>query len=124
MTLVEFVEAMTRLLPVNSIIQNPGGGTSTIVAYGDDAVSYRRGKSKITVCISELYTAYLEFRGRQMSSTELRERWPEIFDSAARPAGHNCNCTFLFRVLERLGLSGPVAGAGQRGNPFSVSVLT
>jgi hypothetical protein len=117
-----FVAGVTRAFPTGTVIQNPGGGTSTIVGFSGTHISYRRGSSTITVAFDDLYEAYSRFTGREVSSTELRKRWPSVFDSTARPAGHSCNCTFLFRVLEALELSRPIRGAGVRGNPFSVRV--
>ena len=120
MTLIDFVAAVKATFPVGTVIVNPGGGTSTIVGYGDKNVSYLRGNSTITVELIDLYEAYSSFRGQRVSSSDLRVFNPSVFDSAARPAGHSCNCTFLFRVLERLSLSGPISGSGVRGNPYAV----
>src|SRR3990172_9929658 len=117
MTLDKFVAAVKLAFPVGTVIENPGGGTSTIVGYSNMNISYVRGRSTIAVAFSDLYETYAKFKGQHVSSTELRAFRPSVFDSAARPAGHSCNCTFLFRVLEKLNLSGPITGSGVRGNP-------
>lgn len=122
MSLDDFVGQIKRAFPVGAIIDNPGGGTSTIAGYSDSKISYNRRNSSISVAFSDLYEAYSHFKGQRVSSTELREFMPSVFDSAARPAGHSCNCTFLFRILENLHLSGPITGSGVRGNPYSVKV--
>lgn len=124
MDLDAFIAGIKRVFPVGAVIDNPGGGTSTIVGFSETHVSYKRGRSTIAVAFADLYEAYSRFRGRELSSTELRKLWPSVFDSAARPAGHSCNCTFLFRLLEELQLSGPMSGSGVRGNPYSVKVVS
>jgi hypothetical protein len=55
-----------------------------------------------------------------MGTRKSRQR--DIFDSNARPAGHSCNCTFLFLVLKEIGLCGEIKGAGKAGNPFYVDI--
>lgn len=104
------------------MVDNPGGGTSRIVAYSDTNVSYIRGSSRIAVAFTDLYAAYSSFKGKHVSSSDLRAFRPSVFDSAARRAGHSCNCTFLFCILNELNLSGPISGSGVRGNPYSVVV--
>lgn len=118
----EFVLRLKAAFPVGAVINNPGGGTSTIAGYNDSKVSYVRGQSKMAVAFSDLHEAYLAFVGQKVSSSQLKIFQPSVFDSAARPSGHNCNCTFLFCILEQLGLSSAVIGSGVRNSPFSVTV--
>lgn len=122
MELDTFASDIRKAFPVGTVIENPGGGTSTIMYFTETHVSYKRGRSKIAVGFTDLYEAYDRFRGQEVSSTDLRELWPSVFDSAARPAGHSCNCTFLFCLLEGLRLSGPISGSGVRGDPYLVKV--
>lgn len=123
MDLNAFVAGIRHAFPVGTVIDNPGGGISTIIGFSDTHVSYKRGRSSILVDFVDLHDAYSRFRGEEVSSTDLRKFRPSVFDSAARPAGHSCNCTFLFRLLEELKLSGPMRGSGVRGNPYSVKVV-
>jgi hypothetical protein len=123
MDLDTFLTSIKRVFPVGTVIDNPGGGTSTIVGFSDRHASYKRGRSTISVAFADLHEAYSHFRGEEVTSTDLREFRPSVFDSAARPAGHSCNCTFLFRLLEGLRLSGQIDGSGVRGNPYSVRVF-
>jgi hypothetical protein len=118
----EFVLSLKEAFPVGAVIDNPGGGTSTIAGYSESKVSYVRGQSKITVAFADLHDAYLAFAGKDVSSSQLKTFRASVFDSAARPSGHNCNCTFLFCVLGQLGLSGTLADSGVRNSPFSVKV--
>jgi len=118
MTLEEFVERIRTALPVGSILENPGGGTSTIIAHSPSFITYRRGKSSIRVAHESLFKAYTAFLGRQLSSSDLKVFAPNVFDSAARPAGHSCNGTFLLLLLRHLGLAGDIQGKGVRGNPY------
>ncbi len=118
----KFESAMQKALPPKTEFENPGGGTTTIVGYSNSRVSYRRGKSSISVSLLDLYEAYSAFIDNEVSASDLKSFRPSVFDSSARPAGHSCNCTFLFRALETLGLCGPIQGSGVRGRPFAVKV--
>lgn len=120
MQFTEFEKAFRASIPVGTIFYNPGGGTSHILSYTDSKVCYLRGKSRIYVQLRDLYSAYKQFCGGQMSSADLRTFKPVVFDSAARPGGHSCNCTFLFLSLEQLGLVDRIYGEGVSGNPFFV----
>ncbi|MBC3810902.1 hypothetical protein [Undibacterium aquatile] len=122
---MNFEDFMTRVInafPVGTLVKNPGGGTSLIVANKDFKITYQRGKSTMSVKLIDLFAAYEQFRGMQLTSSDLKIFRPAIFDSSARPAGHSCNCTILFRIFEKLQLCEPIEGAGVRGNPFSIKI--
>lgn len=119
MNLKEFVRRIREALPIGTVIDNPGGGTSKITGFTDERISYVRGSSTISVKLVDLHSAYESFCGKQVTSSELKKFAPAAFDSQARPAGHSCNCTFLFGALERAGLAGTLTGSGVRGAPFS-----
>lgn len=124
MELEEFVAKARRALPVGYRFDNPKRGTSEIVSQNEQRVTYRRGSSPINVRWADLYQAYVRFAGRRVSSSDLRRALPAVFDSAARPAGHSCNCTFLFHLLKHLSLTiGDLEGRGVAGDPFAVTVL-
>jgi len=122
---MDFQEFKTRIntdIPVDTILDNPGGGTSTITSVSDDKISYMRGGSTIYVSFQELYDAYSKYRGQKVTSSNLKVYRPSVFDSAAKPSGHSCNCTFLFLLLSRIGEANGIQGAGVRGNPYFVEV--
>ena len=124
MEVEEFVARARRALPVGYSFDNPKRGTSEIVSLNEQRVTYRRGLSRINVRWADLHEAYVRFASRRVSSRELRCAMPAVFDPAARPAGHSCNSTFLFHLLERLSLtSGDLQGRGVAGDPFAVTVL-
>ena len=120
MTLNEFRDRIRRAVTPGSTFQNPGGGTSLVKNLNNERISYIRGSSTISVSLADLFSAYKAFHGKRVSSTDLRKFSPAVFDSHGRPAGHSCNCTFLFEVLDRAGLAGDRSGSGVRGNPFSI----
>lgn len=121
MTEQEFIRAAKTALPTDYTFGNPGGGTSQILNVGGNAITYRRGNSSIRVHWTDLYRAFDRFRGQRVTSTDLRRFAPAVFDSNARPAGHSCNCTFLFHLLQKLNLTeGGLEGLGRRGSPFSL----
>lgn len=109
-------------IPVGSVLANPGGGTSEVLSYSADHVVYRRGKSKVRAPLIDFYAAFTKFAGARVNSSELRDFKPAVFNSSARPAGHSCNCTFLFLGLHRMGVASDIEGAGVRGSPFSVDL--
>ena len=122
MNLDHFREQIKKTTPVGTVLKNPGGGTSEITQYSDHNIYYVRGSSTISVSFDDLFSAYSNFKGQRVSSSELRAYAPAIFDSAARPAGHSCNCTFLLLILQRMMLVDKIEGAGVRGNPFNAHI--
>ena len=125
MRLEDFVDRARASLPVGYVFDNPRAGTSRIVASSRRRVCYQRRNSRIYVRWSDLHAAYVRFAGRRMSSSDLREEMPSVFDSSARPAGHSCNCTFLFHVLKKLArTTGALEGRGVAGDPCGVGGLS
>ena len=118
-----FAERIQSELPVGSILENPGGGTSTITDYSQAFITYRRGKSSIHVSYENLFKAYCKYQGQQVRASDLKTFAPNVFDSAARPSGHSCNATFMFLLLGRLGLAGEFEGKGVRGGPLLRSTI-
>jgi len=119
MTPEQFRKQVEQTSPVGTVLKNPGEGTSEITQYSDHNIYYIRGSSTISVSFDDLLSAYSHFRGQRVSSSELRAYAPSVFDSAARPAGHSCNCTFLMLILGRMNLADDIEGAGVRGDPFA-----
>ena len=119
----EFHRRMVANLPPGTVLRNLGRGTTTIKGYSAGKVSYVRGKSTIRVAIRDLFSAYSSFRGSRVRTRDLRLHAPMVFDSSARPAGHSCNCTFLFMVLYQLGMASAIEGRGTRADPFSTTFL-
>jgi hypothetical protein len=115
-------QIITTVLP-RDVYQNPGGGTSSIESISENGITYKRGKSKIYISFSDMYSAYTHFKKKYITSNDLKKFAPDVFDSDARPAGHSCNCTFLFTALYKLGLAGALSGEGVRGNPFGAEIL-
>ena len=107
-------------IPVGTVLQNPGGGTSIIVSYSDNGISYKRRKSTIYVSFCDLFDAYSRFKGKKVSSSDLKSYAPSIYDS--EEGGHDCNCSFLFMVLCRLPLVVGIEGKGVKGSPFFVNI--
>jgi len=120
MTYADFCQQLRAALPLGTVLPNPGGGTSTIVSYTARNVTYRRGHSRITMAWEDLYRAYLRFQGTTLDSTMLKDYQPRVFDSTR--GGHSCNCTFLFLVLQAMGVVDRIGGAGRRGHPFQVVI--
>ncbi|MCY4228044.1 MAG: hypothetical protein OXF20_10225 [Gammaproteobacteria bacterium] len=122
-TPIKFINIANGILSEGLILDNPGGGTSKIERINREKVTYRRGSSTITVRWSDLYNAYKRFRGKLVSSTDLRKFAPAVFDSGARPAGHSCNCTFFFHLMIKMGLAdGNLQGRGVAGDPFTLNL--
>ena len=120
MDFLEFKQMIYKSIPIGTVLDNPGGGTSTILSYPSEAVSYRRRNSTMYVSLRDLFDEYITIKGRRMSSNDLKVINPSVFDLQARPAGHSCNCTFLFMVLLKIGVVTHIQGHGVRGDPFFV----
>ena len=118
----DFKALFEKALPIGVVLSNPGGGNTTIISYAANSVSYKRGNSIMRPSLRALFDAYDRHRGQVVSSSDLKRESPEVFDSSARPAGHSCNCTFLFLALKRMGLAGELSGKGVRGSPFAITV--
>ncbi len=122
-TQIEFIDLANDILFEGSVLENPGGGSSRIERINRERVTYRRENSFITVRWLYLYNAYKHFKGKLVSSTDLKKFAPAVFDSNARPAGHSCNCTFFFCIMIRVGLaSGGLQGRGVSGSPFALKL--
>jgi hypothetical protein len=117
----EFVSTIISSKPIGTVIPNPGGGTSTIISYTDENISYQRKNSPITVAFEDLYKAYAKFKGHKVYTTDLRDYAPKIFDS--KRSGHSCNATFLFSILIFLGKVNEIKGEGKTNHPFYVSII-
>jgi len=122
MTLNEFIRNIKQIFPKGTVLKNPGRGTSEVTGFTEEKISYVRGSSKMYVGFEDLFRAYSKFKGQYVTSSDLKTYAPHIFDSSARPAGHSCNCTFLFLLLGRMNLAGDIQGAGVRGNPFGIRI--
>ena len=118
----EFFRAIDHGLTTGHIFDNPGGNTSRISKIDDREIHYVRGSSTIRVSLADLYSSYRHFLGQRVTSTDLRKYAPNVFDSSARPAGHSCNCTFFFMLLQEIGLADAIVGEGKRGSPYSVKI--
>jgi len=116
----KFRRKIIKTIPIGTVMDNPGGGTSTIITYTEKKVTYQRGNSKIRIAFDDLHSAFLTFRGETLDSSMLIKFKPRVFDS--KQNGHSCNCTFLFMVLEKLGIVDKIDGAGKKGNPFRVHI--
>jgi hypothetical protein len=122
MSLDEFAAAIRRAAPEGTVLPNPGGGTTTIVAYTGEKLRYRRGRSTIYVSLRDLYDAYYRFRGKTVTSPELRRAAPTVFDSSAPHYGHSCNCAVFFMLLQQAGIVERIGGSGTVGDPFRVRI--
>ncbi|KLU78141.1 hypothetical protein AB192_13265 [Aliivibrio fischeri] len=112
-----FESIFRRSVQVNTVFLNPGGGTSTVCKTSVDRVVYKRGNSRMTLLLDDLYLVYKELEiNSKVSSSDLKQLKPSVFDSTK--SGHSCHCTFAFTILNQMGLSNDIGGKGVRGNPF------
>jgi hypothetical protein len=119
----DFCAAIRKTISVGKAFDNPSGrGVSTILKIDSAKIVYMRGEHPIAIAFETLYKVYKKFLGKQCSSRDLRSYAPEAFDSKARPAGHSCNCTFLFLVFKALSIVDKINGKGVAGHPFYVYI--
>ena len=108
------------IIPVGTVLQNPGGGTSIIKSLTDSNVTYIRGKTPITASFKALFCAYDNFKGKEVSTSDLKSHKPSVYDS--ENSGHSCHCTFLFMILCRLPLVVGIKGRGLPNSPFYIHI--
>ena len=121
MNLQEFIDRLQKCVPVGAVLNNPSSGTSEVYAH-TDKICYLRGSSSISVSYSDLFDAYQQFNGGNVSTSELKQYNPSVFDSNARPSGHSCNCTFLFLILKEMRVVNEIQGNGVKGDPYYVDI--
>ena len=120
MQYAEFRQRVMSALPPRTVLQNPGGGTTTIISYTDTQIVYLRGRSRMYVSMADLYGALRQFRGTLVTSSDLKEYAPHVF--ASTRGSHSCNCTVFFMALRAIGLATKIEGRGRRGSPFQVTI--
>lgn len=116
----DFAKRLRANLPEGTVLNNPGGGTSAVIWVDDSRVCYQRGRSRFYVGLRSLYGAYAHFAGGKVTTRQLKDYAPGIFDSTKR--GHNCHCTFLFLALQQMGMVEQIYGQGHAGSPFGVTI--
>ena len=103
----------------NDVFDNPGGGTSIVVRITDDYIWYKRKNSTMPLPIHAYFKVISDFKSKKCSSTDLKKYMPDVFSSKYN--GHDCNCTFLFRIAEKAELLvNGIQGKGKCGSPFYV----
>lgn len=117
----DFSALWRQKLPEGTQMDNlSGDNVTTIVDQTETKVFYQRGDSNIRIAFADLYWGYQQIHSAGeagLTTKQLKEQRPMVFDSSHRPAGHSCNCTFLFQGLEELGLV-ELQGFGVKGSPF------
>jgi hypothetical protein len=103
-----FAQLLRDSLPEGLVLENPGGGVSTIIWCDGERVCYQRGDSRLYIELRELHAAYLHFAGGGVTTRQLKDYFPNVFDSDR--GGHNCHCTFFFLALQQMGLAGELWG--------------
>jgi hypothetical protein len=120
MTFENFQTELRHKLTLGKTMDNPGRGTSAIMAYTSAGnIRYKRNTSLISIPIIEIYNAYREFKGRRCSANDLKEFRPDVFSSKR----HGCNCSFFFMVLRAMGLCSEIRRAGNGNSPFCVDIF-
>jgi hypothetical protein len=115
-----FARLLRNSLPEGLVLDNPGGGTSTIMWCDGERVCYRRGDSRFYIGLRALHVAYGHFAGGDVTTRGLKDYAPGLFASAR--GGHDCHCTFFLLALQRMGVAGELWGRGRAGSPFGVKL--
>lgn len=117
----EFCKIIRKEIIIDMLFENPGGGTSRVIDItSSDFIVYQRKASKIRVNIIELYKVYTYYKGKNVSSSDLKSFKPNIFST--KENGHDCNCSLIFLILNKIGLASEILGRGKRGDPFYVFI--
>ncbi len=122
MDLEQFKREIETKIKAGAILDNPGKGTSVITKLSANGISYKRGRSIIYISFQDFFDTLKHFIGNRVTSSDLKSFRPSVFDSKAKRPGHSCNCTFLFMVLKKLGISSEIGGQGIKGDPYFVEI--
>lgn len=115
-------ELIFNSISVDTSFINPGGGSSIVMSINQERIVYKRGNSKISYKILDVLESYEYYKGEICSASDLKEFKPSVYDSTL--GGHSCNCTFLFLLLDEIGLvENGIRGRGVRGDPFYVRII-
>jgi hypothetical protein len=121
MNIDQFKQKIKLAVQVGTIFDNPGKGTSAVTALSDRGISYVRGRSVIHFSYQDIFDAFEYFNGAAVTSNDLKSCRPTVFGSKAN--GHSCNCTFLFMLLRKIGISSEIGGRGVKGRPYFVDIF-
>ncbi|GHU00999.1 hypothetical protein FACS1894147_00010 [Spirochaetia bacterium] len=120
MTFKEFEANLKEKMVLRKVMNNPGGGTSIIIAHTCEGnICYKRKESCISIPITEIYNAYNKYKGGKCTSGNLKTDNPEVFSFKA----HVCNCTFLFMVLHEMKLCSEPKREGKGNSQFYVEMF-
>jgi hypothetical protein len=68
----QFLGELYQKINVGKTLDNPGGGTSKIVFMDNNKIVYKRGKSKISIKINDIFEVY-EKNKENICSNKLKE---------------------------------------------------
>jgi hypothetical protein len=91
MTKDELILLIEQTFSAGDILNNPGGGVSTLVSVGSDKLSYIRGKSRMYLPYDSIFKVIEKYPRGNLTTNNLRQFDPSVFDQ--KHGGHNCNCT-------------------------------
>ena len=115
----QFVQKLKAALPPGIKLSNPRKGITTIISYTNGNLKYKRGETTFYVAILTFYEAFQKYKGRRVSSNDLKQFAPNVF---ARERGHSCNCSMFFLALQSIGIIDKINGSGNPGDPFWVRI--
>ncbi len=118
---IELTDRILTAINQGMVYQNPQKGTSRIASISPEKIVYIRGNSRISLNIEVIHSVYQQYKGKKCSSNDLKIYEPKVFDS--KQNGHSCNCTFLFTVLNEIGLTeNGIEGEGKPYKPFYIRI--
>lgn len=110
-------EIIKKYLKVNDILDNPRRGTSIILNIDEEKIRFQRGSSPITYRIEDIGSAFEHFKGKKVSTSDLRKFDARVYDN--KP----CRATFFLMLMCRCQLTkNGIKGNGCPGNPFYVEL--
>jgi hypothetical protein len=111
MTFHDFVELLRARLPVGVVLENPGGGTSTVLSHTETRIYYKRGDSPFHMDYDDLHDAYQRFTGEPVTTSNLKDYAPAIFDQPH--GGTTVTARFFCLPWYRWGLPSQFGGAAR-----------
>lgn len=119
----QFSSMLRSVLTEGNKLYNPKGIISTIYKIDFDKVTYQRKNSKISLKFNDIIDALNSRTSNVITTSDLKKFNPGVFDSNHK--GHNCNCTMLLYLIEKMGLTvNGICGKGVKGSPYYVNIAS
>lgn len=102
----QFIQLICQANLEGLVFNNTRKNPLNILGTNKERIHYQRGKSTVSLKYNQLFKAWDAFKGSTVTSEQLQDWKPEVFDSKGHPKpGHDSNCGMFLMLMEHLGLA-------------------